>query len=186
MAEVNQYEEALSVQERQFFEQSRIYPGDGIGPAFHPCTMTVMTCIANSHLALGHHDHALGLHRCLLPGWVAEYGEEHESLLLAACTLAGALITCGENSYHEARSLMQEKIPIAQRALGPDHIMTLRLRARYARTMFWNDDAAFRSERLEAKAVLEDVVLRARRVHGPEHPGTKRFEKDLETASEVV
>ena len=81
---------------------------------------------------------------------------------------------------------MQEKILIAQRALGPDHIMTLRLRARYARTMFWNDDAAFRSERLEAKAVLEDVVLRARRVHGPEHPGTKRFEKDFETASEVV
>lgn len=30
------------------------------------------------------------------------------------------------------------------------------------------------------------VVLRARRVHGPEHPETKRFEKDLETASEVV
>ena len=78
----------------------------------------------------------------------------------------------------EARSLLRKMIPVAQRVLGGNHEVTLRMRSNYAMALYQADDATLDDLR-EAVTTLEDTERTARRVLGGAHPLTSEIEEAL-------
>ena len=82
---------------------------------------------------------------------------------------------------------LRVRAPWAQRALGPDHELTLCLRRTLGASLTMNArvkaDISYLRERerylIEAETILEDVLRRFRRVFGESHPGTKVTEDKL-------
>jgi len=103
------------------------------------------------------------------------FGISNEETLLAAHNLACALNCVLEVS--EAKSVAGEHLPVARRALGADHAVTLAMAHMHAyasaRTHATQDELVF------AERLLEDTVARMRRVFGHEHPHTRNAEGDL-------
>ena len=71
--------------------------------------------------------------------------------------------------FEEAKSVLREMIPVAQRVLGESHEVTLRMRWNYA-AMLYNDTGATFRDLLEAVTRLEKLTLTAQRVLGRFHP----------------
>ena len=69
-------------------------------------------------------------------------------------------------------------IPVAQRVLGGNHEVTLRMRSNYAMALYQADDATLDDLR-EAVTTLEDTERTARRVLGGAHPLTSEIEEAL-------
>ena len=82
--------------------------------------------------------------------------------------------------FEEAKALLREMIPVAQRVLGKGNITTLRLRTVYAAALN-NDPSATLDDVREAVATLEGTERTARRVLGGAHPLTGAMEKSLKT-----
>jgi len=70
---------------------------------------------------------------------------------------------------------------VAQRVLGENDDLTLRMRSIYATTLF-RDDAATLDDLREAVTTLEDAERTARRVLGGAHPLTEDFEFNVRNA----
>ena len=83
--------------------------------------------------------------------------------------------------FEEAKALLRKTMPVARGILGEGHVVTLKLRARYAMALY-EDDAATLDDLREAVATLEDAERIARRVFGGAHPLTKGIEGDLRQA----
>ena len=94
-------------------------------------------------------------------------GTDHENTLIAAMNYASSL----EDSerFEEAKSVLREMIPVAQRVLGESHEVTLRMKWKYA-AMLYNDTGATFHDLLEAVRRLEKLTLTAQRVLGRFHP----------------
>ena len=94
-------------------------------------------------------------------------GTDHENTLIAAMNYASSL----EDSerFEEAKSILREMVPVAQRVLGESHEVTLRMRWNYA-AMLYNDTGATFRDLLEAVRRLEKLTLTAQRVLGRFHP----------------
>jgi hypothetical protein len=106
-------------------------------------------------------------------------GEEHIHTLMAANNYANSLLTL--QRYAEARALLRKSMPVAQRVLGQDDYLTLRMRWNYA-TVLYKADGATLAELREAVTTLEDIDPIARRVFGGAHPLTVNIEDELEEA----
>ena len=112
-------------------------------------------------------------------------GTDDENSFVAAFHLATSLIRT--ENHAEALELLRERAPWAQRALGPDHELTLCLRRTLGASLTMNArvkaDISYLRERerylIEAEIILEDVLRRFRRVFGESHPGTKVTEEKL-------
>ena len=112
-------------------------------------------------------------------------GFNHENSFLAAFHLASSLIRT--ENWAEALEFLRVRAPWAQRALGPDHELTLCLRRTLGASLTMNArvkaDISYLRERerylIEAETILEDVLRRFRRVFGESHPGTKVTEEKL-------
>jgi ABC-type transporter Mla subunit MlaD len=76
---------------------------------------------------------------------------------------------------------MLKMIPVARRALGEGHRLTLKMRLNYAQTLF-ADIAATLDELHEAVSTLEDATRTARQVFGGAHPLTESIERCLQNA----
>ena len=76
-------------------------------------------------------------------------------------------------------------MPVARRALGESHEITLRMRWRYAQTLCYDPSATLDGHR-EAVSTIEDVGRIARRVLGGAHPLTTSFEGDLRNAQAAL
>ena len=81
--------------------------------------------------------------------------------------------------FEEAKSLLSKATPVARRALGEDHIRTLKLRWSYSMALF-EDPAATRDNLREAVSSLEELERTARRVFGDAHPTKKGVEISLQ------
>ena len=67
---------------------------------------------------------------------------------------------------------------MARRVLGENHILTLKLRWKYAQSLFLDTDATLDDLR-EAVMTLEEIERTARRVLGGAHPTTVGIEEAL-------
>ena len=81
--------------------------------------------------------------------------------------------------FEEARSLMRKTIPAAQRVLGDNDRLTLKMRRTYAMALY-NDPGATLDDLREAVTTLEDSQRIARRVFGGAHPLTMGIEDSLQ------
>ena len=107
------------------------------------------------------------------------HGEEHELTLSAASNYASTLIIV--KRLEEAKSLLRQMIPVAQRVLGESDILTLKMRLSYARALC-KDAGATLDDLREAVTTLEDAGRTARRVLGGAHPTAAGIERSLRDA----
>jgi hypothetical protein len=103
-------------------------------------------------------------------------GKEHGETLMAASNYATSLLTL--KRFEEAKALLRETMPVAQRALGKGHRLTLKTRWNYAQALCRDGNATLADLR-EAVTTLEDADRIARRVLGSAHPITTGIEHDL-------
>ena len=100
-------------------------------------------------------------------------------------TLASGLNLCSTlvalKKFEEARPFLRKLIGRSRRALGPEHINTLRLRRAYAEA-FFSDDAASAREVREAVTTLEELDAVARRIYGENHSDRLNIYGSLERA----
>ena len=99
----------------------------------------------------------------------------------AACTSNYARDLLDAKRFEEARSLLRKTIPVARRALGDPHDLTLSMRSVYAQTLYKDDGATLANLR-EAVTMLEDAERTTRRVLGGAHPYTSSIEQSLRNA----
>ena len=101
----------------------------------------------------------------------------------AACNYA---ISLNERSRHEeAKSLMDETIPMAQRILGESDELTIRMRRTYVAALY-EDEGATLDDLREAVTTLEDTDRIARRVLGGAHPLVGAIGRFLQNARSVL
>ena len=96
--------------------------------------------------------------------------------LAAAYNYANSLLIL--ERFKEAKRLLRKVIPVARRALGAEHDITLSLREDLSRATL--DGKSSADEKREALQMLEDTVAVMRRVLGPQHPETQRMQESLE------
>ena len=75
----------------------------------------------------------------------------------------------------EAKELLRDRIPVAERSLGREHYVYFRLRWLYANSL--SDVEPY--DLVQAEALLDDTYTRFRRVMGDGHPDTSRIHKTL-------
>ena len=97
--------------------------------------------------------------------------------------LALALQKTGNNP--EAKELLRARIPVAERSLGREHYIYLKLRWLYANSLCDPADATL-DDLVRAEALLDDTYTRFRRVMGDGHPDTANIHKCLLGAREEV
>ena len=141
--------------------------------------LVVQANLATTYEFLGRSEEALGMRQDIYSENVRLEGEESHEALLAAHDCAASLVTL--ERFEEAKSLMRRMVPVARRVLGESNDVTLRMRWRYAQTLFYDASATLDDHR-GAVSTLEDVERIARRVFGGAHPQTTSFENDLRNA----
>ena len=159
---VNQYAEALSVQEALLSLHQRL--------GLHSENILALQGnLANTYQRLGRAE-ALNMYRDVYSGWLKLKGEEHRATLGAATNYANSLFKL--ERFEEARSLMRKTIPAAHRVLGDNDRLTLKMRRTYAMAVY-NDPGATLDDLREAVTTLEDSQRIAARVwrRAPAHDG---------------
>ena len=76
-------------------------------------------------------------------------------------------------------------MPVARRAIGESHELTLKLRRNYALALYKGDGATL-DDLSKAVTTLEDLEQTARRVLGGAHPTTMGLEHSLEKSREAL
>lgn len=140
--------------------------------------------LAVCYTRLGRSDEVLSLRR-------ENYAKRHvfttpEAPFIAANNLA---ITLKETElYAEAKALLQNTIPDAQRTLGVEHSLTLNCRKIYAEVLCLNivNKDASREDVAEAVAIFVDVQRRVKRVFGDGHPGWVDLPQQFEGARKML
>jgi len=106
-------------------------------------------------------------------------GEKHRSTVVAASNYANSLVNL--KRFEEAKSVLRKTMPVARRAIGESHELTLKLRRNYALALYEEGSATLDVIR-EAVTALEDLEQTARRVLGGTHPTTVGTEYELRNA----
>ena len=87
----------------------------------------------------------------------------------------------GLQRFKEAKALLRRTMPVARRAVGEGHRLTLKMRWSYAQTLY-KDPSATLDDLREAVETLADAERTARRVLGSAHPTTRGIERALQNA----
>ena len=88
---------------------------------------------------------------------------------------------CGLGLFDECKEFARERIPEAERALGPENALTLCIRNSYAVALLNSSNATLDDMRLGVET-LEGSLKTTRRVMGTSHPRTSECEGFLEHA----
>ena len=83
--------------------------------------------------------------------------------------------------FAEAKALLRETLPVAQRILGENHDVPLGMRLKYAQALCL-DPAATLDNIREAVTTLEELERTARRVLGGKYPTAVKIEESLQNA----
>ena len=135
--------------------------------------------LACTYQMLGRVEPALEIYRDVYSGNLRLDGEEHEQTLRGAYNYAGSLSDL--KRFEEAKSLFRRTIPVAQRVLGADNQLTIRMRRSYAMALH-DDPSATLDDLREAVTTLEDMERIARRVLGVANPFTLEIAVELRQA----
>ena len=87
----------------------------------------------------------------------------------------------GALRFEEAKALARKMMPVAQRILGENHNLMLKIRWGYARALY-EDAGATLDDLREGVTTLEDTERTARRVLGGAHPLVEGIEDALRDA----
>ena len=87
--------------------------------------------------------------------------------------------------FEEAKALLRKTLPVARRALGESHRITLKARLTYTDAVY-KDDGATLYDLREAVVTLEEIERTAQRVLGGAHPDTAAIEEALRLARAVL
>ena len=128
---------------------------------------------------LGRFESALEVYRDILSGHVRLHGEEHEHSVVAAYNYATPLYEL--QRFEESKGVLRNAIPVAQRVLGGNHELTLKMKDVYARTLYYANGATLDDLR-EAVTTLEETARTARRVLGAAHPSVMTMAEALREA----
>ena len=96
---------------------------------------------------------------------------------LAANNYADSLVKL--QHFEEARSLLREMVPVAQRVLGEHDVLTLYMKMHHAEALY-EDGGATLDDLREAVTTLEETARIARRVLGSAHPNAMKIEQCLQ------
>ena len=81
----------------------------------------------------------------------------------------------------EVKALLRRQIPVAQRVVGDNDELTLKMSWIYAHSLY-RDDGATLNDIREAVTTLQDTERTARRVLGGQHPLTMGIKDNLQDA----
>ena len=102
--------------------------------------------LAQTYQALGYtkksrslKEKALSLQQDVYSGYLKLYGNEHRGTCLIAENYALTLMDLGR--FKEAKRVMRQTIPAAQRVIGANHVVTLKIRWCYAEALYKDDCA---------------------------------------------
>ena len=112
-------------------------------------------------------------------GYLKLYGNEHRETCLVAENYALCLLQL--RRFKEAKRVLRETIPAAQRVIGANHAVTLKIWWCYAEALY-KDDGATLGDLREAVDTLEEAESVARRVFGGSHPLVPGIEAVLQDA----
>ena len=135
---------------------------------------SVQSNVAQTYIKLGKLNDACRLLRCVYSGHLKASGEEDRRTLVAASNYATSLRDLGrfedaKSMIEDAKSVIRKTMPVAQRVLGNDDEVTLRMRVNYAHTLCQDANATLKDLN-EAVDTIEDIEPTARRVFGISHP----------------
>ena len=145
---------------------------------------SVQSNVAQTYIKLGKLNDACRLLRCVYSGHLKASGEEDRRTLVAASNYATSLRDLGrfedaKSMIEDAKSVIRKTMPVAQRVLGNDDEVTLRMRVNYAQ-MVCKDANATLENLNEAVDTLEEIEPTVRRVFGISHPFTAMVEQTLQ------
>ena len=83
--------------------------------------------------------------------------------------------------FKEAKAILRKTTPVARRALGESHELTLKLRRNYAMALYKGDGATL-DDLSKAVTTLEETARIARRVLVGSHPNTGGIVCELQKA----
>ena len=168
--EAGHFEDALSVREAELSTLRR-YQTSEVN------FLSAQSNIAQTYIKLGKLNDACRLLRCVYSGHLKLQGEEHPKTLLAANNYATSLRDLGR--LEDAKSVMRNMTPVAQRVLGGGDEVTLTMRVNYAQ-MVCNDANSTLKDLNMAVDTLGEIEPTVRRVFGISHPFTAIVEQTLQ------
>ena len=154
--DADHYEDSLSVLEAKLSLARRLGGSDTL-------ILVTKSNMARCYNKLGRHEEALAIARNAYDVNVERYGESQPETIPPTLSLALALVKTGKRI--EAKEFLRECLPIVDRALGRENVMTLRLRWLYSNCLGDNDDATI-DDTAESVAMLESVATSWKRVMG--------------------
>ena len=132
--------------------------------------------LAVTYSELGLHEKTLPLKRDVYSETLKLLGEENRETLVAANNYAATLLDV--HRYAEAKSLLLKTIPVVRRVLGENSDVLLKMKHKYAQTLYEDPEVTLDGLR-EAVTTLEELEPIARRVLGGAHPITTIIEGDV-------
>ena len=165
--------EALTVFEAGMSIDARLFPGDRFLSEYY---FDASSCYDE----LGDHEKALEMKRNAYDEQLKRYGNSNVDTLISAASIV--IVLQRLKRYEEARDFVAPHVRTAQRTLGPDHDMTLRLSVEHAQTIVASSTLKFQGgvgehDLRKALDILDDTCSRMRRVLGDAHPHTIRAMK---------
>ena len=133
--------------------------------------------IAQTYMQLGKLNDACRLMRYVYSGYLKAHGEEDRRTLLAASNYAASLTVV--ERLAEANSVIRKVMPVAQRVLGNNDEVTLKMRMNHANWLVEDPNATLKNVN-EAIDTLEEIEPTVRRVFGIAHPFMADVERSLE------
>ena len=138
--------------------------------------LTAQSNLAVIYSELGLHEKALPLKRDVYSETLKLLGEENRETIVAANNYAATLLDV--HRYAEAKSLLLETISVVRRVLGENSDILLKMKHKYAQTLYEDPEATLDDLR-EAVTTLEELEPIVRRVLGGAHPLTTDTENTL-------
>ena len=158
LSRTDQYDAALTVFQAEADALKRFPPAEEI--TVDDNASNIALCCGE----LGLYEEALEIERRIYDRDVASGVADTEDSFITAKQLAATLTKLGREA--EAKSFLSERVVEAERALGPDNETVLCLRRNYAIALSDAPGHLPLSDIIKARAILEDVLSRRRRIWG--------------------
>ena len=185
LGEAQRHAEAIGVHETHFQVFQRLRPDDELG------LLALKSNTAGALESAHRFDDAIFIFRGLMDYADRQMTPESEFPLVTAVNFGRALMRCAATQpgkrhlFSEARSLLRDRMPLAERITGLESRLTLQMVDVYANATILDIDCPIETI-LDVKALVERKLPTMRRVLGASHPVTEDTEGMLRKACDVV
>ena len=174
LSDASHYEESLSVREAELSLLRRVCESQ----VTEVRILSVQNNLANTYVHLGRFEDVLRVRKEVYSGFLRISGEQGVATLQAAGNYADSLHRLQPG---EAKTFLRRMLPVARRALGEGHAITIKMRGCYAEALYNSGNPSLDDLR-ESATTFEDLARTTRRVYGGTHPLTAHIERHLQLA----